>query len=344
MNETKIRRRILLLLITLSLLVIAGCNFPGQDKDNNLELLTPTPESNENSGITTDSIRTSRIEIFTLTMPQLGNRQRNIQVYLPPDYDSSTKSYPVLYFFDGDSLFNPPPERVGDYLMDETLDRLYEEELTEGVIVVGIEYDPAYPWSEYTPWINPNMHDWVKAKNSESTEGGEGKAFLNFIIDTLKPEVDSRFRTLPDAANTMIGGPCRNGLIPLYAGISRPDVFLKVMLLSPAVWLAESGGPWLSNNQLIDFIKNNEVPADLRVYIDIGTEESSGNQPRVYDQNGKRITYPQAYVEGAKQVYLTLLSRGISEDNIRFEIFEGAAGTRDEWAKRFDEAILWLAN
>ncbi len=173
MKETKIRRRLLLLLITTCLLVIAGCNFPGQDKDDNLGLVTPTPESNGTSGITADSMRKSRIEKFTLTMPQLGNRPRNIQVYLPPNYDSSELSYPVLYFFDGDSLFNPPPERVGDYLMDETLDRLYEEQLTEGIIVVGIEYDPAYPWSEYMPWINPNMRDWVKAKNSEPTEGGE---------------------------------------------------------------------------------------------------------------------------------------------------------------------------
>ena len=344
MNETKIRRRILLLLIITGLVVIAGYNFPGKNKGDDPNIPTSTPTLLETNSFTENSVQISRIETFTLTMPQLGNRQRNIQVYLPPNYDSSNLSYPVLYFFDGDSLFNPPPERVGDYLIDETLDDLYEKKLPEGIIVVGIEYDPDYPWSEYMPWINPNMRDWLKAKNSESTEGGEGEAFLNFIIDTLKTEVDSRYRTFPDAANTMIGGPCRNGLIPLYAGISRPDVFLKVMLLSPAVWLAESGGPWLSNNQLIEFIKNNKVPANLRVYIDIGTEESSGNQPRVYDQNGKRITYPQAYVEGAEQVYLTLLSRGIPEENIRFEIIEGAAGTRDEWAKRFDEAILWLTN
>lgn len=344
MNETKIRRRILLLLIITGLVVIAGYNFPGKNKGDDPNIPTSTPTLLETNSFTENSVQISRIETFTLTMPQLGNRQRNIQVYLPPNYDSSNLSYPVLYFFDGDSLFNPPPERVGDYLIDETLDDLYEKKLTEGIIVVGIEYDPDYPWSEYMPWINPNMHDWVKAKNSNPTEGGGGAAFLNFIVDTLKPEVDSRYRTLSAANNTMIGGPCRMGLFPLYAGLNRPDVFSKIMLMSPAVWLAEGGGAWLSNNQLMDFIKNNEVPSDLRVYIDIGTEESSGNQPKVYDQNGKRITYHQAYVEGAELLFRTLLSRGIPEENLRFEIFEGAAGTRDEWAKRFDEAILWLTN
>jgi len=326
-------------LISLILLTVAGYTFPRIDKDVSLNPAVPKRETDLNSE---DSIRPSRIETFILTIPQLGNRQRKIQVYLPPKYDENNSSYPVLYFFDGDSLFNPPPGRVGDYLIDETLDELFEKKLTDGVIVVGIEFDPDNPWSEYMPLINPNMHDWLKANNSEPTEGGEGEAFLNFIIDTLKPAVDSRYRTLSDAANTMIGGSCRNGLIPIYAAFSRPDVFLKVMLLSPAVWLAEGGGPWLSNNQLIKFIENTEAPESLRVYLDIGTEESSGPQPKIFDQDGKRITYPQAYVEGAEQLYLTLLSEGIPEDNLRFEIIEGAAGMRDEWAKRFGSVFLWM--
>ncbi len=55
-----------------------------------------------------------------------------------------------------------------------------------------------------------------------------------------------------------------------------------------------------------------------------------------------QITYPQAYVEGAEQVYLALLSQGFPEENLRFEIIEGAKGIRDEWAKRFGDAFLWL--
>lgn len=335
-NRTNIL--IIALAVVFSLLLLTVCNDSSQEEAKDPPLLT----DNEMHEISSSSIRKSRIDIFEIVAPQLGNRLRNIQVYLPPNYDASNSSYPVLYFFDGDSLFNPPPGRVGDYLIDETLDELFEKKLTDGVIVVGIEFDPDNPWSEYMPWINPNMHDWLKANNSEPTEGGEGEAFLNFIVDTLKPEIDSRYRTLSDPANTMIGGPCRNGLIPIYAAFSRPDMFLKVMLLSPAVWMAEGGGAWLSNNQLIEFLENTEAPADVRIYLDIGTEESSGPQPNVFDQDGERITYPQAYIEGAERIYLTLISRGIPKENIRFEIIEGAAGTRDEWAKRFGSAFLWI--
>lgn len=342
MKNIKNKKGTVLLLTTLIILTIAGCNFPRIDKDENLDPTVPTINSHETGSNTENPIRKSRIEAFALTMPQLGNRQRNIQVYLPPNYDASNSSYPVLYFFDGDSLFDPPPERVGDYLVDETLDELFEKKLTDGVIVVGIEYDPNNLWSEYMPWVNSTMRDWLKARDSKPTEGGEGEMFLNFIIETLKPEIDSRYRTLPDRDNTAIGGSCRYALIPLYAGLTRPDVFSKVMMMSPAVWLADGGGSWLSNNQLIEFIENTEAPTDVRIYLDIGTEESSGPQPKVFDQDGKRLTYPQAYVEGAEQVYLALLTQGFPIENLRFVIIEGAAGTRDEWAKRFGSAFLWM--
>lgn len=284
----------------------------------------------------------SQIDIFKVSIPQLGGRQRNIQVYLPPGYDSSEKAYPVFYLYDGANLFNPLPEAVGDYAVDETLDRLFDEGSIGGIIVVGIEHDDNYPWGEYMPWVNENMHDWIVKGNSDPVEGGEGFAFLDFIVETLKPEIDSRYRTLDDRENTAIGGFCRMGIIPILAGIEYPDVFSGVMAMSPAVWMAEGGGQWLSNNQLIRYINNHQLPENVKFYIDIGTEEVSGNRPPVKDQNGKRITYPQAYVEGAQALTNALLNNGVPESNVYFRVIDGVKGTRDIWAQRLDEVVLWL--
>jgi len=190
------------------LLIFSGCNFPEQDPIENGHLPTDDHAALDFQETNNSPLQNDRIQSFTISAPQLGNRIRNIQVYLPPDYESSGLSYPVIYLHDGGALFNPPPESVGDWLIDETLDDLYKNGLIDGIIVVGIEFDRENLWSEYSPWVNTNMHDWVKAKNSRPVEGGEGDAFLSFIIDTLKPEVDSRYRTLQDRDNTMIGGSC----------------------------------------------------------------------------------------------------------------------------------------
>jgi hemin uptake protein HemP len=114
------------------------------------------------------------------------------------------------------------------------------------------------------------------------------------------------------------------------------------MAMSPAVWLAEGGGRWLSNNQLIQYLNNSQLPENVKFYVDIGTEESSGSRPPVRDQNGDRITYPQAYVEGAQAVTTALLNNGVPESNVYFRIIEGVAGTRDIWAQRLDEVMLWF--
>ncbi|HEX6037208.1 alpha/beta hydrolase-fold protein, partial [Longimicrobium sp.] len=64
----------------------------------------------------------SRIDTFTVTIPQLGDRERTVRVYLPPGYDGGDARYPVLYLQDGQNLFTPGA--YGDWRVDETLDSL----------------------------------------------------------------------------------------------------------------------------------------------------------------------------------------------------------------------------
>lgn len=298
----------------------------------------------EDDPVIMNTTSTSRIEVFTMEIPQLDNRERTIEVYLPPDYDLSNKSYPVIYLLDGEFLFNPPDEKGGDYKIDETLDQLFYEGKIEGMIAVSIWFVREHLWSEYSPWVNHNMRDWVSEGNGEPIEGGEGSEFTQFIVETLKPEIDSRYRTLSDRENTAIGGFCRTAIIPVYAGLTYPDVFSQVMTMSPTVWLAEGGGQWLSNNQLINYIDGLSVRDNVRFFIHVGTNESSGRRPPVKDQNGSRITYPQAYLEGAERLKLALLENGAPDYNVYLEIIEDSIGGRDFWGSRFDEAVLWFMN
>jgi len=89
-------------------------------------------------------------------------------------------------------------------------------------------------------------------------------------------------------------------------------------------------------------LNNSQLPENVKFYIDIGTEESSGSRPPVRDQNGDRITYPQAYIEGAQALSTALINNGVPESNVYFRIIDGVAGTRDVWAQRIDKVILWL--
>src|SRR5579872_3666428 len=56
-------------------------------------------------------------------MPQLG-RQRRVWIYLPADYESSGKKYPVIYMHDGQNLFDDYTSGYGEWGIDEIMDKL----------------------------------------------------------------------------------------------------------------------------------------------------------------------------------------------------------------------------
>jgi hypothetical protein len=71
------------------------------------------------------STATASVSILStnFVMPQLG-RTRRIWLYLPPDYATSSKTYPVLYIHDGQNVFDTATSFAGEWGVDETLDQL----------------------------------------------------------------------------------------------------------------------------------------------------------------------------------------------------------------------------
>jgi predicted alpha/beta superfamily hydrolase len=280
------------------------------------------------------------VDTFRVAMPQLGGRERTVRVYTPPGYAAGRARYPVLYLQDAQSVFTPG--LYGDWRVDETLDSLVAAGRMRGLIVVGID-NGERRWDEYGPWTNHRMFDWVESSWSREVEGGEGAAYVDFLASTLKLEIDRRYRTLADRAHTAIGGASMGGVISLYAGLTRPDVFSRVMAMSTAVWFAEGGGSWLAENRLIDFIRSRPAPRDVRFWLDVGSDERSrATDPDVVDAQGRRVTYPRAYVEGSEAAAAALAAAGVPAANLRHLVDAGAVHNEGAWASRFADAVLWL--
>ena len=286
----------------------------------------------------------SRVDSFTLAIPELANRARTVRVYLPPGYGSGTRAFPVLYLQDAQQIFSPG--WFGDWRVDETVDSLVAKGRLPGIIVVGVDNGPQR-WDEYGPWVNRHVRDWIDSSWAKPVEGGEGSAYVGFVANTLKPLIDRQYRTLADRAHTGIGGSSMGGLIAIHAGVIRPDVFSRVMAMSSAVWFAEDGGAWLSNNQLLAEIRARagagSLPHDVRFYLDVGTAERSREvDPNVFDVRGERVSYPRAYVEGTRAVAETLLAEGVPDSNVKLVVGEGASHNEKAWASRLPGALQWL--
>lgn len=152
-------------------------------------------------------------------MPQL-KRSRRIWLYLPTGYSKGTKHYPVVYMHDGQNLFDESSAFGDEWQVDETMDNLRAK-----CIIVGIDNGRERRLTEY------NFHDHPEFGR------GEGADYVRFIVNTLKPYIDTTYRTLPDRSNTFIAGSSMGGLISFYAALHCPEVFGGAGIFSPSFWL-----------------------------------------------------------------------------------------------------------
>ena len=194
---------------------------------------------------------------WNVTVPPLtGDVPRRGYVYLPESYEKEPdKRYPVLYMFDGHNVFFDEDATFGkSWGMKDYLDRMQTQ-----LIVVGIECNDQ-GWrrlNEYSPVdFSYEQTGFIK---------GEGKVYMDWLVDTLKPQIDATYRTLPDREHTLIAGSSMGGLMSLYAVCYYNQVFQRAACLSPSLWIEPE--------KTMALLQGGSVAPDTCIYMDYGTEE-----------------------------------------------------------------------
>ena len=233
---------------------------------------------------------------------------RDITLYLPEAYlTNPNQRFPVFYLHDGQNLFDDRSSFLPGHTWraHTTADHLTRSGLIEPVILVGIANAGTRRMAEYTPTHDPQFG------------GGEGALYGQLLIDDLKPLIDTTYRTLPDAANTALGGSSLGGLISLTLGLDHPGVFGKIAALSPSIW-------W-DNRSLLNLVTNANPRPNLRIWLDIGTAE--GRQ----------------HVHDADLLHSRLQLRGW-RDGVDLYYLQApyAAHNEDAWAARFGSVLHFL--
>jgi len=221
----------------------------------------------------------------------------DVIVYLPPGYDEdSERRYPVLYMQDGQNLFDEATAFAGEWRLDEAAERMIEAGLVTPLIIVGIYNAGTYRIDEYTP-----------TRDSAKRAGGNADRYGRMLVDELKPFVDAEYRTLPDAANTGIGGSSLGGLVSLYLALKYSGIFWNVAVLSPSVW-------W-DNRFIVRRVRALGTAPPLRVWLSTGTAEGDG------------------VVASARRVRDALVAKGwVEGESLHYQEIEGARHTESAWA------------
>ena len=154
---------------------------------------------------------------FPLVAEATG-RTHHIYVRLPERYDAdATRSWPVVYLLDGDSLF--------PLLATTHLFLGYDEGLPEA-IVVGIAY------GGFDPSINKRHVDFTAAGTDTAPDQGGAEQFHDFLREQLLPAVETRYRA--DPTRRVLVGQSRGGYFVLWSALQDPDLFRGRIASNPA--------------------------------------------------------------------------------------------------------------
>ena len=213
------------------------------------------------------------------SVPQLG-RTRRIWVYLPPDYKTTSKKYPVIYMHDGQNLFDAFTSGYGEWGVDEVMDSLFLQRAPMAIIV-GVDHGGSERLTEYNPWSN------------ERFGKGRGDDYADFLAQTLKPYIDQKFRTLAAAKSTAVAGSSMGGLISMYTAAKYPAIFGKAGVFSPSFWIAPD---------IYSFVAGKKAARQKYYFVagDLESKEMVPDMQKMYDQlrrqgmSAKRLSFRHA--------------------------------------------------
>jgi len=175
-------------------------------------------------------------------------------IYLPSEYDTAWRAYPVLYLLHGASGAVEEWPAMG---IIDALDRAIESHEFEPFIVV-------LPEGFFGFWVN---HAWG------------GPRWGDYVTQDLVMHIDNTYRTLRRPYRRAIGGLSFGATGALVQAFTYPDVFGIVGAHSPALRENSEGVPFLGEGE--EFAARDPVSLaytmpgldQLQIWIDVGDED-----------------------------------------------------------------------
>ena len=151
---------------------------------------------------------------------------KKVLVYLPPSYNDSDKSYPVVYFLTGygsevDLMFNKGL-KINQYLDEASKSGKIEEMI---LVVATSKIRLNYQKMEKSPYT------WGAFYVDSPVTGH----WESFITRELVPFIDSNYRTIEKRESRVISGHSMGGSGALNVGLRNPELFAHIYSISAGV-------------------------------------------------------------------------------------------------------------
>ena len=233
--------------------------------------------------------------------------KRRVRVLLPKNYSEDLeKSYPVVYFHDGQNVLYSKESFSGHSW--KIIPIIKRNPDLEKMIVVAIDNDGVNRMNEYSAWKYKEMN----------------------IPDVVKPFIDENYRTKSDFKHTAMIGSSLGGNITQFIGVEYENQIGCLGVFSSANWLHQE--------DFDRYIKRQSLKLNQRVFIYVGTDEADDTDKTLMAGNIK-----QAYIDSSVKYYRQLLVAGIDIDNLVLKIQAGAEHNEIAWSEHLLDCLRFLS-
>lgn len=253
---------------------------------------------------------------------------RNIDIWVPLNINDND-TFDVIYMHDGQMLFDSNfTWNKQDWGVDETVSALINKNKIRPCMIVGIWNTPKRR-QEYFP---QDVFYQIPRPLRDSIEKDIGGVpysdlYLKFIVEELKPFIDSVFDVKTSISHNFVAGSSMGGLISFYAVCKYPNVFKGAACLSThwpgSVKRNSSEVP----NAFAQFARKYlPVAQNHLFYFDYGT-----------------TTLDAWYEPGQMLINQEMRKAGYKKKNWVTKKYEGANHSENAWKKRLHIPIIFLS-
>jgi predicted alpha/beta superfamily hydrolase len=236
------------------------------------------------------------------------NNSRKIFVWIPEGYELNKDKHPLLVVHDGRAVFYSKKGGFGKrnklkkdslpkpgWNLDETVHELIQSKKIKPIIMVGVSN------------TKNRGHEYVPTRN--------GINFGKALTQELIPKIKKLYRIDSEDIGTL--GSSAGGLISLYLGWERNDVFTKAACLSPGIIYR--------NQNYFELLKKAKVPDNLKLAIVNGTDNfDSGLQLGV-----------DKFIEYLNEI-------NFSKKNLLYWVDEKGSHSPRSWSHQAKDILLWM--
>ena len=231
------------------------------------------------------------------------DEKRTLAIYLPDNYGEDSIEYPVIYFLDGQSLFDQKIQEGTEWQLDEHLDSLSRIG-KQKAIVVGV-YNSERRMKEYKPFRSTKIY-------SDKIVSGDKHA--EWIAYDIKKWIDQRYRTLSEQKFTTIAGASLGGLMSYYMLNAYYNIYGSAIVFSPSFWV---------NPMAYSLHEENPKIHQQKIYFNAGELETPT-------------------VESIKKMKKILIHYGVNQDYIKLDVEKELGHWHMTWQKGFVNAVPWI--